>query len=84
MLKFAKLQAEVKTPRKGTEKSAGFDIAFPNDVILPPKDICVVPSGLMLAHCPDNCYLRIVERSSFALKKISVKSGVVDEGIYEI
>lgn len=56
---------DVKTPERGTEKSAGIDFFVPNDfaatIILPGKDL-LIPSGI-LAKVPSGCMLMAADKS---------------------
>ena len=73
----------VKTPRRGTEGSAGIDFFVPDDY---PKDLCsirpgerfFIPSGIK-ANVPDGYALIAFNKSGVALKKgLMVGAAVVD------
>ena len=73
---------EVKTPTRGTEKSAGIDFFVPNDfeetTLSPGESVCV-PSGIK-AKVPEGFALIVFNKSGVALKKnLSVGACVVDE-----
>lgn len=63
-IKFAKVR-EVKTPERGTEKSAGIDFFIPaafEPIVLSPGDDIVIPSGIK-AKVPEG-YMLIAENKS--------------------
>ena len=73
---------EVKTPTRGTDKSAGLDLYVPNDfekcLILPGKS-AFIPSGIK-ANVPEGHALIAFNKSGVALKKeLSVGACVIDE-----
>ena len=81
-MKICKIR-NVKTPRRGTEGSAGIDFFVPDDY---PKDLCsirpgerfFIPSGIK-ANVPDGYALIAFNKSGVALKKgLMVGAAVVD------
>jgi len=72
----------VKTPPRGTERSAGIDFFAPNDmepITLYPGDACNIPSGIH-AKIPEGYALIAMEKSGVFLKKgLEVGAKVVDE-----
>lgn len=78
MLKFSKTRADAVLPKRATNGSAGLDIIAVEDNWILPNSTIMVSTGLKLADCPSNVYLRIAPRSSLAMKGIQVFAGVVD------
>ena len=81
-MKIAKIR-NVKTPRRGTEGSAGIDFFVPDDY---PKELCTIqpnerffiPSGIK-ANVPEGYALIAFNKSGVALKKgLMVGACVVD------
>ena len=66
-------------PRKFYEKDAGFNLSALDKVIIYKKQCNGVHTGLCL-KIPEGTYGRIVERSSIALKGMTVGGGVIDYG----
>lgn len=63
-MKIAKVR-NVKTPERGTPKSAGIDFFVPNDFVeqvLPPQRDILIPSGIK-ANVPENFMLMAAEKS---------------------
>lgn len=63
-MKIAKVR-NVKTPERGTPKSAGIDFFVPNDFVeqvLPPQRDMLIPSGIK-ANIPENFMLMAAEKS---------------------
>lgn len=63
-MKIAKVR-NVKTPERGTPKSAGIDFFVPNDFVeqvLPPQRDILIPSGIK-ANIPENFMLMAAEKS---------------------
>ena len=63
-MKIAKVR-DVKTPERGTDKSAGIDFFIPNDFIekiLPPQRDMLIPSGIK-AKIPEGYMLMGAEKS---------------------
>ena len=78
MIRFDRVSDDAKLPVKGTPYSAAFDLYSSLDVTIPARSRKLVCTGLKLAECPDNMYLRIAPRSGLAVKGIDVGAGVVD------
>jgi dUTP pyrophosphatase len=80
-VKFFKTKT-VKTPTRGTEKSAGIDFYVPdefNPVTLAPNQDILIPSGLK-ARIPEGYALIANNKSGVATKKkLIVGASVVDE-----
>lgn len=71
---------EISIPIRKTESSAGYDIASAEDVILPPHQVVLVPTGLKAYMHPDE-YLGIHVRSGFSVK--NMVSCINGEGIID-
>jgi dUTP pyrophosphatase len=79
-LKIRRLDSTVSLPAYGTDESAGFDLAAARDVTVPPRQIVLVRTGLVI-EVPSGHFLAIVARSSTPLKRGLVVSngvGVID------
>lgn len=75
---------EIKIPQRKTVKSAGYDIEAATDVIIPPGEVRLVPTGLK-AYMQDDEYLGIHVRSSIAIKKLLPlinSQGIIDADYY--
>lgn len=60
----------------GTSEAAGFDLAASADVVVPPRSIVLVPTGLVIG-VPAGHFLAIFARSSTPLKRgLMVANGV--------
>lgn len=73
---------DVKTPTRGTSKSAGIDFFVPNDsdhIIIPPGKDVLIPSGIK-ANVPTGHALIAFNKSGVATKHKLIKGAeVVDE-----
>ena len=73
---------DVKTPIRGTEKSAGIDFFVPNDFenfVVEPGNSACIPSGVK-ANVPNGFALIVFNKSGVALKRsLSVGACIVDE-----
>ncbi len=79
-MKISKVK-NVKTPSRGTEKSAGIDFYIPSGIIasIPPNTSVCVPSGIK-ADVPEGYALIAFNKSGIALKhNLIVGACVVDE-----
>lgn len=66
-MKFLKIR-DVKSPERGTEKSAGIDFFVPNDfseMVLMPKHDVLIPSGIKVG-LPENTMLMAADKSGLA------------------
>ena len=72
----------VKSPRRGTEESAGIDFFVPDDfetLVLLPGESCFIPSGIKVS-LPSGHVLIAFNKSGVAVKKnLHVGACVVDE-----
>lgn len=74
----------ITLPERKTAKSAGYDLAAAETVVLQPQTVTVVPTGLK-AYMGDDEYLSIFIRSSLAFKKglmLANSTGIVDSDYY--
>lgn len=67
-LKFKRASDKIALPRKGSEKSAGFDVALPHDVVLRPGARVFLDLGIAF-DIPEGFYMEVVPRSSNGDKK---------------
>ena len=75
-LKITRLDSTVALPAYGTADAAGFDLAASRDVVIPPHQIALVPTGLVI-EVPPGHFLGIFARSSTPLKRgLLVANGV--------
>ena len=75
---------KVLIPQRQTEKSAGYDLASIEDIIIPPKTIAFVKTGLKV-KLEDYEVLLVYARSSLGVKKQLIMSngvGVIDADYY--
>ena len=83
--KIAKYAAvDFKMPERKTQKSAGYDFCLPEDVVLEPGKLQLVPTGVK-AYMQDNEYLGMHIRSSMAVKKhimLVNNVGIIDADYY--
>lgn len=71
-------------PERKTAKSAGYDICVPEDVVLQPGVVKLVPTGLK-AYMLEDEYLGVHIRSSIAVKKgimLVNNVGIIDADYY--
>jgi len=80
-MKISKVR-DVKTPTRGTDKSAGIDFFVPDDfeeTPLSPGQSACIPSGIK-ANVPEGYALVVFNKSGVALKRnLSVGACVIDE-----
>lgn len=83
--KIAKYAAvDFQMPERKTQKSAGYDFCLPEDVVLEPGKLQLVPTGVK-AYMQDNEYLGMHIRSSMAVKKhimLVNNVGIIDADYY--
>ena len=73
------LEDTAKLPKRGAGNAAGLDIHCMNRLWLAPNSRQLIETGVTLAECPDNVYLRVAPRSKLANKYgLDVLAGVVD------
>lgn len=77
-IKIKKISPDAIIPTKMSKKAAGYDLYSPIDKTIPPGTSVLIFLGFQL-ELPDDCYGRIADRSSLALKdSVFVGGGVVD------
>ena len=75
-LKIRRLDDTLPLPTYGTLESAGFDLAAAHDIAVPPQQIVLVRTGLVI-EVPSGHFLAIVARSSTPLKRgLAVANGI--------
>jgi dUTP pyrophosphatase len=74
---FTKLSPTAIIPKQATTGAAGFDVHSTQYTTILPGQIAKIGTGLSSA-LPQELYIRIAPRSSFALQHITVEGGVVD------
>ena len=75
-LKIRRLDSTVSLPGYGTSEAAGFDLASAHDVLVQPRQIVLVRTGLVI-EVPTGYFLAIFARSSTPLKRgLMVANGV--------
>jgi len=75
-LKITRLDPTLPLPGYGTSEAAGFDLAASHDVVIPPGQIALVRTGLII-EVPAGHFLGIFARSSTPLKRgLLVANGV--------
>ena len=77
-------EVDFKMPERKTQKSAGYDFCLPEDVVLEPGKLQLVPTGVK-AYMQDNEYLGMHIRSSMAVKKhimLVNNVGIIDADYY--
>jgi dUTP pyrophosphatase len=78
------LDCELKLPKRGTSKSAGYDIFAPYDITLQPNEEIKVPTGLK-AYMQDGEVLMAFPRSGLGFKyycRLANTIGVIDSDYY--
>ena len=75
-LKIRRLDSTIPLPAYGTDESAGFDLAASHDLVVAPRHIALVRTGLVI-EVPSGHFLGIFARSSTPLKRgLMVANGV--------
>lgn len=76
-LYYVRRSEKAITPKKGSPRSAGYDLYAAESVIIPPRSKGNISTDLSIG-CPSGAYGRIAPRSGLANKMIDVGGGVVD------
>jgi dUTP pyrophosphatase len=74
------LDSTIPLPTYGTDEAAGFDLASAHDLVIAPRQIALVRTGLVI-EVPTGYFLGIFARSSTPLKRgllVANGVGVVD------
>ncbi len=74
---FKLMSPDATLPTRATSGSIGYDIASTATVTILPGAIARIPTGLSCA-IPEGLYIKIHNRSSNALKHLTVEGGVID------
>jgi dUTP pyrophosphatase len=75
-LRIRRLDSTVSLPSYGTNEAAGFDLAAAHDLVVGPRQIALVRTGLVI-EVPTGYFLGIFARSSTPLKRgLMVANGV--------
>jgi dUTP pyrophosphatase len=78
-LQIKLVHPDARVPNRGSLGAAGYDVTSVKDIIIPPGQRSIVPTGLHIA-VPHGTYGRIAPRSGLAAKHgIDVLAGVIDE-----
>ncbi len=80
-VKFHKLNPNVPTPAYQTDGSVAFDLAASQDMNIPPHEVVIVPTGLVI-ETPHGYALVLASRSSLPRKKglnLANGIGVIDQ-----
>lgn len=76
LLRIKRLRPDVPLPEPATAGAAGFDLAAAEDLVVPPRSIRLVGTGLVIA-VPNGHFLGVFARSSTPLKRgLMVANGV--------
>jgi dUTP pyrophosphatase len=67
-IKIRRANPDISLPAYGTKDSAAFDLASNEDIVLQPKDIRLIHTGLFV-EAPIGYFLAIFSRSSTPIKK---------------
>lgn len=74
--KIKRLFSDIELPRYHTAESAAFDLAAANDMMIGPKEIAKVSTGLII-ESPPGYFLQLIARSSLGSKKgLQIINGV--------
>lgn len=76
---------DIQLPKRGTKKSAGYDICTPVDIIIPPDGISDAIQTDLKAYMLEDEVLEIVPRSSIGFKKglmLINTVGIIDSDYY--
>lgn len=75
-VKITRLDKSIGLPKYHTNESAAFDFSASQDVVVPPRSLAKVPTGLIM-EAPEGHFLLITARSSLATKKgLMLSNGV--------
>lgn len=76
-LHFKRLSEHAQAPKRGTSKSIGYDLATPIEITVKPFSVERIPLDISVT-LPENCYGRLVERSSIGSLGLTTAGGVID------
>lgn len=78
-------EVNIQLPKRGSKKSAGYDICTPVDIVIPPYGISDAIQTDIKAYMLDDEVLKIVPRSSIGFKKglmLINTIGIIDSDYY--
>lgn len=75
-VRLRRLRPDIAVPRYQTDGAAGFDLAAADDVLVPPGEVRLIPTGLVV-EVPSGYFLGVFARSSTPMKRgLMVANGV--------
>ena len=78
-IKFILTNDKATSPERGTQRSAGYDLASSENTVIPARSHKAIKTGVKVT-LPSNTYGRIASRSGLSFKNgIEVGAGVIDE-----
>jgi dUTP pyrophosphatase len=75
-VRITKLKDDVALPAYQTAGAAGFDLASAEDVVVPPGQSFLVPTGLVIATPPGHVLILTARSSLFKKKGLMLANGV--------
>jgi dUTP pyrophosphatase len=75
-VRITKLKEDVEMPVYQTAGSAGFDLAAAEDVVVPPGQSFLVPTGLVIATPPGHVLFLTARASLFKKKGLMLANGI--------
>ena len=75
---------DLELPQRATARSAGYDFAAVEDIIIPAGEVKLIPTGIK-CQLDGDCYLELAIRSSMPLKRqlmLANGEGIVDADYY--
>lgn len=81
---LTEIWAKITLPKRSTEYSAGYDICTPVDIVIPPHERRVVPTGIKAVFAPEEMetwHLQMYVRSSVGIKQgvvLTNGTGIID------
>ena len=76
-LKVQLLSKDAKAPERGTLDSAGLDVCCTEDLVIEPHSYATTPLDIAV-QCRPGTYAQLQERSSLAIKGLTLAGGVID------
>ncbi len=78
-VKIKRLDPSIEIPRDQTSGAVGFDLAARHDAVISPKELIVMPTGVVVC-IPKGYMLLLNSRSSLGTKKkLLMPSGIIDQ-----
>ena len=81
---LTKIYENITLPKRSTKHSAGYDICTPVDIVIPPHERRVVPTGIKAVFTPEEMntwHLQMYVRSSVGIKQgvvLTNGTGIID------